>query len=453
MQWKFFPQGLLLAFCLSATSASRAAVFTWDGGGANDNWGTAANWVGDIGPPNDGSADVVFAGSARPTPNVNVSWDVLSLSFAAGASPFTLGGNQLTIEGGGVSNNSSSAQSINDPIVLGAAQTWNANSAALKFGAAATVNTAGLPLTISGSNGTTIGAPVTNSGTIHVTSGSPVTFNGTLMNSGSLIIDSSAPVGISQPYVVTSGSITNNGYIAFGSDYTGTVATGGNGSAFFSGVISTGAGTTASLNFGGSVTMFSVSELLERLGPAPTQYDSINVAGILGLNGTLDVALAGGFMPAAGNRFNLLHWGVRTGGFKTINLPALGPGVAWSTLNLYYDGSIAAVDANLIPGDLNHNFKVDVADVSALEGALRDLSAYGLSDTQLRQVADLNHDLKVNNLDLQALLNFEAQLAATGTASIAAVPEPSAILLMVPGALVILGSHQYRRLAYNPKVW
>ena len=439
MRWKPFPQGLLLALCLSASS--RAAVFTWDGGGTtNDNWSTAANWVGDVVPPNNGSADIIFAGSTRLSPNADANWSVTSLSFSAGAGAFQLGGNQLTIGGGGISNNSSITQMINDPIVLGAGQTWNANSGALMLGVAGTVDTAGFPLVISGGKGATIGAPVTNSGMIHVTSGSAATFNGTLTNSGSMVIDSSATVGVSQPYTAA-GSFTNNGSIVFGSNYTGTIGIGGIGSTFFSGGVSTGAGSTASLNFGGSVTIFN--ELLERLaGPDPTQYDSIYVGGILNLKGTLDVALAGGFTPAAGNSFNLLHWSVRSGGFKTINLPALGPGVAWSTLKLYSHGAIAAVDANLIPGDLTHNAKVDVADISALEGALRDLSSYqngrGLTDLQLRQVADLNNDARVNNLDLQALLNFEAQLAATGTASIAAVPEPPAFVLIAFGALAIV---------------
>src|SRR5262249_15596747 len=190
-----FPQGLSFALCLSASLVSRAAVFTWDGGGANDDWTTAANWAGDIAPPNNGSADVVFAGSTRLTPNVNANWDVLSLSFAAGASAFNVGGSQLTIEGSGISNNSSTKQTISDPIVLGAGQTWNANAGALAFGAAA-VNTSGFPLVISGGFGTTVGGPVTNSGMIHVTSGSTATFNGTLTNSGSLAIDSSASVAV-----------------------------------------------------------------------------------------------------------------------------------------------------------------------------------------------------------------------------------------------------------------
>jgi hypothetical protein len=442
MRWKPFPRGLFLALCLSA-AVSRAAVFTWDGGGTtNDNWSTAANWVGDVAPPNDGTAAIVFSGATRLTPAVNANWSIQSLSFDAGAGAFKLGGNQLTIDSGGITNNSPSLQAISDPIVLGSGQTWNASSAALSFGVAASVDTSGFPLVISGGSGTTIGGPVTNSGTIHVNSGS-ATFNGTLTNSGSLIVDSSGSVGLSQPYTAA-GSITNNGYLVFGSNYSGTVGIGGTGSAFFSGGVSTGAGATASLNFGGGVTIFN--ELLARLaGPTSTQYDSLNVAGILSLNGTLDVALAGGFMPAAGSTFNLLHWGVRSGGFKTINLPALGPTVAWSTLKLYSDGSIATVDANLVPGDLSHNTKVDAADVSALEGALCDLSGYqngrGLTDSQLRQVADINGDTKVNNLDLQALLNFEAQLAATGTASIAAVPEPPAVELIAFGGLAVLLCH------------
>jgi hypothetical protein len=440
MQWKFFPPGLLLALVLSAGSESRAADFTWSGGGADNNWNTLGNWLGGVAPPNDGSAAIVFSGAVRPTPNVNANWDILSLSFAADAGAFTVGGNPLTIEGGGITNSSTTGQTINNSITMGAAQTWSANTGPLTFGGAA-VGTAGFPLSLSGEKGSILSAAVTSTGTIHVTSGSKATFGGALTNSGSLVIDS-ASVAVSQPYAAA-GSITNNGgFILFGSNYTGTVGIAGNGSAFFSGVLSTGTGTTTNLTFGGSVTIFN--KLLERLaGAAPNQYDSITTSGILSLSGaTLQVTLAGGFTPAAGSSFNLLH-AVRSGAFSTISLPALGPGMAWSTLKLYSDGSISVVDANLIPGDLDHNAAVDVADVLTMETALRDLSGYenirGLTDdSQLGQVADLNSDRKVDNRDLQALLNFEARLAGTGTASIAPVPEPPAVLLIAVGAIAIV---------------
>jgi len=45
------------------------AVATWDGGGANANWSTAANWIGDVAPtPGD---DLVFPAAAAQKANVN----------------------------------------------------------------------------------------------------------------------------------------------------------------------------------------------------------------------------------------------------------------------------------------------------------------------------------------------------------------------------------------------
>src|SRR5215471_13358268 len=60
------------------------ATLTWDGGGANDNWTTAANWVGDV-APNPGD-DLVFAGTVRLTPNNNFPTNTPfhSLAFSAG---------------------------------------------------------------------------------------------------------------------------------------------------------------------------------------------------------------------------------------------------------------------------------------------------------------------------------------------------------------------------------
>ena len=42
------------------------ATFTWDGGGTDDKWSTAANWVGDK-APRDGDS-LVFTGTTRQTP-------------------------------------------------------------------------------------------------------------------------------------------------------------------------------------------------------------------------------------------------------------------------------------------------------------------------------------------------------------------------------------------------
>src|SRR5262245_25659001 len=44
------------------------AVATWDGGGSDNNWTTAANWAGDVAPtPNAGDILVFPAGAGRLT--------------------------------------------------------------------------------------------------------------------------------------------------------------------------------------------------------------------------------------------------------------------------------------------------------------------------------------------------------------------------------------------------
>ncbi|HRT29593.1 MAG TPA: hypothetical protein P5527_07355, partial [Kiritimatiellia bacterium] len=56
------------AVCTVYACTANAAVFTWDGGGADNNWQTAANWVGDIAPDSDGTASLVFAGVRQKRP-------------------------------------------------------------------------------------------------------------------------------------------------------------------------------------------------------------------------------------------------------------------------------------------------------------------------------------------------------------------------------------------------
>src|SRR6476619_931345 len=68
---------------------TNSAVFKWNGAGANDNWTTAGNWAEGT-PTNDGSADIQFGGSTRPTPNLDVDYSIHSLTFVASAAHFTL---------------------------------------------------------------------------------------------------------------------------------------------------------------------------------------------------------------------------------------------------------------------------------------------------------------------------------------------------------------------------
>src|SRR4051812_29224655 len=65
----------LCAVALSALLASHATAATtvWDGGGANANWDTPANWLGDVVPPaaNDVQFASAFTSGTTISPNGN----------------------------------------------------------------------------------------------------------------------------------------------------------------------------------------------------------------------------------------------------------------------------------------------------------------------------------------------------------------------------------------------
>ncbi len=88
----------------------------WDGGGANNNLNTAANW-GYAGGYNEApkAYDILtFAGTTRLTPNNNyaANSEFANLTFSNNAGAFVLGGNPLNL-GGGITNDSTAPQTIN----------------------------------------------------------------------------------------------------------------------------------------------------------------------------------------------------------------------------------------------------------------------------------------------------------------------------------------------------
>ncbi len=102
----------------------------WIGGAGDDNWSSGANWLGGAAPSTSGSI-LTFAGSVRPTPNMEQNYSIAGLTFDQSATSFTLASatsSTLTLTGN-VVNNSPNAQTINLPVDLsGGAQTFNAAS-------------------------------------------------------------------------------------------------------------------------------------------------------------------------------------------------------------------------------------------------------------------------------------------------------------------------------------
>ena len=99
-------------------------------------------------------------------------------------------------------------------------------------------------------------------------------------------------------------------------------------------------------------------------------------------------------------------------------------------------------------GDINQDQHVNALDIAAMTTALTDLNAYkaahpGLTEANLLSIADLNSDGKWNNADLQGLVTY----IKSGNGSVAAVAEPSAVVLFalaLPGLAIGAVSFTHR---------
>src|SRR5688500_14653057 len=141
-----------VAASLLAAGVSHAAAATWDGGGGDDFTNTAANWASDLTPA---ALDaLVFDGAVRTTPDHNIAAGTVfrGLTFAAGAAPFTLSGNGITLQSNtqvvgatnvftGIINNSPVAQTVNLPLTLALGDHSITGSSGLTLGGAITRNT------------------------------------------------------------------------------------------------------------------------------------------------------------------------------------------------------------------------------------------------------------------------------------------------------------------------
>jgi autotransporter-associated beta strand protein len=228
--FKIAVLGLALIFCGQSIQAQ-----TWNGGGANNLWSNGTNWSGGV-PVNNGTAIVAFGGSMGLTPDMNANWNINTLTFNANAGAFILsstGGFTLTLQGG-ITNNSTSIETINNALTLGAAQTWNAASGNLVFGG--NIANGGFLLTMSGASNTSGSGIIsgtgglTKSGTGTLTLSGANTYSGaTTLSSGTLNINSATAMGTGA-FAINGGTIdnttgssltlTNTNAVTFGGNFT-----------------------------------------------------------------------------------------------------------------------------------------------------------------------------------------------------------------------------------------
>jgi autotransporter-associated beta strand protein len=161
---------------------------TWDGNGSDNDWTTNNNWTPNGEPPNDGTANIVMAGTNRLTPNVDVDWDVRSLVFSNTAGAFSIFGGSgvsLGVGEGGIVNQDAQTQIVLVPIDLNASQTWSASQGQLNVvdAIAGPTRFSQVELGLSGPNAMQISGAITGNVAVNKTGSGTLTFNSVTTNS------------------------------------------------------------------------------------------------------------------------------------------------------------------------------------------------------------------------------------------------------------------------------
>ena len=305
---RFMAVGLVVS--LGLDSKVNAAVKTWDGGGGDTNWNTAANWdgAGSGAVPVAGDS-LVFAGATRLSNlnNLTAGTSFNGISFASGASAFTLGGTSSVALTSGVTNSSSSLQTITLPISIAATQTFNTGSAGLIQGATGG-GTIGLisgagGLIKTGSGTLTLNAANTYGGATTISEGRLLLSNagtGTLPSSTAVSVASLATFDISDRSH-TVGSISGAGSIVGNASNNQFTVGGNNASTLFSGNIASannavGAVVTLIKNGTGVLTLSGTNTkmasqvnngtlVFQNLAAKPTNTATVAAGGTIGLGG------------------------------------------------------------------------------------------------------------------------------------------------------------------------
>jgi len=202
----------------------RAVVFVWDGGHpAQDRWSLQQNWNPNGNVANNGTADLVFTGSIKLTAQADTVWSLNSLLFDAAAGAFSIYGSALTLDGTSttyaIANDSAQTQTIDNALVLAAAQSWRANTADLVFGGA--IDLASFTLTLTGNANTTANGAITGTGALVKTGTGTLTLSGANTYSGGTTVSAGTLRGTTTSL---QGNIANQSAVIFDQTANGTYA-------------------------------------------------------------------------------------------------------------------------------------------------------------------------------------------------------------------------------------
>lgn len=286
---------LSVASVLLTPLAAWAVTDTWDGGGANENLSTSANWLDNSAPASDlPNTDLIFAGVIRLTPNVSAAFSTHSISFNNTAGAFTIGGLQLNVGTGGITNRDSQTMTFNNLVNFSGVANSTINAS---FGGLTFANTVAFPtgtLTVTGGFPTSFtnisgtGALTKSGAGMLILSGTNAYFGTTTVSAGTLLVNGSQP---QSPVSVSSGATLGGSGRLGNISSSGIVAPGGNPGILTSSNVTFNASATFAVELNGTV-----------VGNA---YDQLNVLGTVELGrSTLSVTV--GFIPVIGNTFTII---------------------------------------------------------------------------------------------------------------------------------------------------
>ena len=256
---------------------------------------------------------------------------------------------------------------------------------------------------------------ITNSATglILVTGGGPTTFYDDLTHNGEIRTSPGATT-------VYLGAVTGPG-----------VFTGG-GVNRFEGDFTPGA-SPADIPFAGDVAFSSTASLgieLAGAGGVPgVDFDALNVAGNVALDGTLNISTFGGYAPQPGMTFNIITFGGSlTGAFSNV---VNQTGLTGLILNVTSDANSVILTLDSLAGDLNLDGFVGIADLNIVLGSWNQNVPPG------DPLADPSGDGFVGIEDLNAVLgNWNAGTPPPAEAS-GTVPEPGTLVLLGLSSVII----------------
>jgi autotransporter-associated beta strand protein len=383
--------------CLPIVSISQAGpspALTWDGGGANASWGTAANWGGSNALPSFNGTETITVGDAfgsgtTLTLNGNRYVNALVISTTTGFTIASGTGGTLNLRSGDITrqdvSQTEATQTISAGIVLGD-----------PTGVAAYTGT----FNIAGSNGLVLSGDISQAGGsrgINLTGGSWLQLSGTNTFSGGLTatqgiiyISADANMGASSGGLTLSGgTLEFQGSFTTGRSINFTAASG----------LYVDAGYTVELTGaisgnGGLVAGFASPTggtlILSGTGSSGTGYTQVWNNSVLSLRGTVSLGSGvlqlasggvlelgnGNFTRALGTGNGQVNMGVTAGGSgfaawgadRVVNLGGSGATVIWGS------GGFVATGGAFYLGSATSNATVDFQNGLDLAGAARTIT-------------------------------------------------------------------------------